>query len=452
MTLRMSGTRVAFVALMTALVVLVGAPAAHAAISCTSLSGILTPGQWNCTVDNRDVNVFVPSSYTGASPAALIVDMHGYTSTNTSQQNVSGWNTFANGRQMIVAYPQGNSNSWNAQGQCCGSSTADDVTFIRNVVAAVRSSSNIDSTRIYATGLSNGGSMTHTLLCEASDLFTGGAAVSFGLSGGNGQAAIVNNCKATYTRGIPEVEFHGTSDSTVDYNNGVLDAIGSPATFEAWRQIVGASTATTTTNPASNTSCQIHTGGINGASVALCTVTGGTHVLYPDTASPGIATMAWNYLESHRTVGGGSPPPPPPPGTCAGSLFSQTFNSGLAPFTSAGNVTVSSNGAVMAGSFGGTDGSIRSGNINTSGCTTVTLAFDRVTVGLDNGEAGIAESSTNGGSSFTQVESTQVTTRGRVTLTLAGAGNITNLQLRFRVNASRSAETYTVDNVTVTGT
>jgi polyhydroxybutyrate depolymerase len=445
MTARRKGIGAVFAGVVAAFVLLVGAESASAAISCTNLSGNLRPGQWNCTVDNRDVNVFVPNSYTGSTAVPLIVDMHGFTSNNDSQQNVSGWDTLASSQNFIVAYPQGVSNSWNAQGQCCGSSTANDVQFIRDVVAAIRSSANIDSSTIYATGLSNGGSMTHTLLCQASDLFTGGAAVSFGLSGGSSFNAVRDNCKATYTRGIPEVEFHGTSDSTVDYNNGVLDALGSPDTLEAWRQIVGASTATITTNPASNTSCQIHTGGINGASVALCTVQGGTHVLYPDTASPGIARIAWDYLQSHRTVGGSPPPPPPPPpGNCAGTLLNQTFDGGLAPFTSAG--------PVMGGTFGGTDGSIRSGNINTTGCNTVTLAFDRVTSGtLDSGENGIAEYSTNGGSSFTQVEATRTSTRARVTFTLAGAGNITNLQLRFRVSSSLSSETYTVDNITVTG-
>jgi ethanolamine ammonia-lyase small subunit len=67
------------------------------------------------------------------------------------------------------------------------------------------------------------------------------------------------------------------------------------------------------------------------------------------------------------------------------------------------------------------------------------------------GENGIAEYSTNGGSSFTQVEATRTSTRARVTFTLAGSGNITNLQLRFRVSSSLSSETYTVDNITVTG-
>jgi polyhydroxybutyrate depolymerase len=257
---------------------------------------VLTSGQRDCTTDGRDVNVFVPASYTGAAPVPLVVDMHGFTSNNTSQQNVSGWDDLATTRGFIVAYPQGISNSWNAQGQCCGSSTANDVQFIRNVVANIRSSANIDANRIYATGLSNGGSMTHTLACQAADLFAAASAVSFGLSGGSGTiSTIVAACNPSVP--IPVVHFHGTADGTVDYNGGVLDSLGGPDSLEAWRQIQSCSTASTTTQVTPETSCRTHAGCDGGVSVSLCSVQGGAHVLYPDVSSPGIPALSWDFFQ-----------------------------------------------------------------------------------------------------------------------------------------------------------
>jgi polyhydroxybutyrate depolymerase len=256
----------------------------------------LTPGQRECTTDGRDVNVFVPASYNGSVPVALVVDMHGFTSNNTSQQNVSGWDDLTSAQNFIVAYPQGVSNSWNAQGQCCGSSTANDVQFIRNAVANIRSSANIDANRIYATGLSNGGSMTHTLACQAADLFAAASAVSFGLSGGSGTIpTIVAACNPSVA--IPVVHFHGTADGTVDYNGGVLDSLGGPDSLEAWRQIQNCSTASTTQQFTSETSCRTHAGCDGGVAVRLCTVNGGTHVLYPNVSGPGIPSLSWDFFQ-----------------------------------------------------------------------------------------------------------------------------------------------------------
>ncbi len=133
------------------------------------------------------------------------------------------------------------------------------------------------------------------------------------------------------------------------------------------------------------------------------------------------------------------------------TVFDETFSAGLGKFTSGGSVSTSSGAARLEGCYGCTDGSITSTAISTSGFTGLKLSFDRVTSGLDSGEAGIAEFSTNG-STYTAVESIR-TASGRVTFNLpASAENQGNLRLRFRINASLSSETYTVDNIRLEGT
>ena len=131
-------------------------------------------------------------------------------------------------------------------------------------------------------------------------------------------------------------------------------------------------------------------------------------------------------------------------------VFQESFTGGLGQFTSSGSVTVGNSGASMAGSFGGTDGSVISIPINTQGFTSLTLSYDRVTSGLDSGEAGIAEYTVNG-STFTAVESIR-TASGRVSFNLAQAAtNQTALRLRFRISASLSSESYAVDNIRLEG-
>ncbi|OGB27210.1 MAG: hypothetical protein A3I66_11710 [Burkholderiales bacterium RIFCSPLOWO2_02_FULL_57_36] len=132
-------------------------------------------------------------------------------------------------------------------------------------------------------------------------------------------------------------------------------------------------------------------------------------------------------------------------------VFEETFSTGLGKFTAAGSVVTSSGAARLDGCYGCTDGSITSTAISTVDFTGLRLSFDRVTSGLDSGEAGIAEFSTNG-STYTAVESIR-TASGRVTFNLpTSAENQSGLRLRFRINASLSSETYTVDNIRLEGT
>jgi len=134
------------------------------------------------------------------------------------------------------------------------------------------------------------------------------------------------------------------------------------------------------------------------------------------------------------------------------TLFQESFASGLGQFTSVGGVSTTGGNALMRGSLI-TDGAITSSPISTIGYTAISLSFDRVTAGLDLGEGGVAAVSINGGA-FSTVESTRATTNARVTFVLgSNAANQNSVVVRFTASASSSiSETYTVDNVVVSGT
>ncbi|HEY0819122.1 MAG TPA: hypothetical protein VGD46_10110, partial [Rhizobacter sp.] len=136
------------------------------------------------------------------------------------------------------------------------------------------------------------------------------------------------------------------------------------------------------------------------------------------------------------------------------TLLQQSFTSGLGSFSSAGSVSTGSTGAVMRGSLFSTDGSVTSASFSTVGYSALTLSFTRVTAGgLTSTEAGIAEVSTNGGASYTALESTRATTASQATIALpTSAAGQANVRLRFRINANGTGDTYTVNNVTLTGT
>ena len=167
---------------------------------------------------NRSYMLHVPSSFNGTKPVPLVIDMHGFTSTANAQSGVSGFLQESDAKGFIVAWPSGLNNSWNAFG-CCGNSlnrNVDDVGFIRAVVADIIAKGVIDESRVFATGLSNGGSMSHRLACQAADLFASTSPVSFTLN------HAVNQC--TPARPITVGHFHGINDTTVNFNGGQFES------------------------------------------------------------------------------------------------------------------------------------------------------------------------------------------------------------------------------------
>lgn len=268
-----------------------------AAGSCDNL----TAGSYSCALNGRSYEVYVPNM----AAHNAIIDLHDYQQTATTQKNSSGWRQLADTQGLIVAWPQGISNSWNAQGTCCGTSTADDVTFLKNLSNKIRASNPSSAlTNVYMTGLGNGGSMAHTMACKAADpaggSLVGVVTVGYGLSGGSGYNAIVQNCNPATD--ISVISFHGTGDTFASYTSGVYDSLGAQDTFNAWADISvcshGISSSIKTVS--SSTSCQVNlcsSGFDSYTNQALCTVTNGDHNLYNgDVGGAGLAAEAWKLL------------------------------------------------------------------------------------------------------------------------------------------------------------
>jgi len=176
----------------------------------------------NLTHDGRERSylLYVPTSVDWDKPVPLILVFHGGTGNGKSARVMSGFNEVADRHGFIVAYPDGTGHlsddiilTWNG-GECCGyaqKNNVDDVGFARAVVAHVQSQVNIDSKRIYATGMSNGGILSQRLACEASDLFAAIAPVAGTLN--------FPNCDPSEPLSV--IEFHGTADLHLPYAGGV---------------------------------------------------------------------------------------------------------------------------------------------------------------------------------------------------------------------------------------
>lgn len=259
----------------------------------------LQPGSYNCTLSGRNYEVYVPT-LANSNARPIMIDLHDYQQTATTQKNSSGWKQLADTKGLIVAWPQGVNNSWNAQGTCCGTSTADDVAFLKALATKLRTSAPQVWQPVYATGLGNGGSMAHTLACQASDTFFSVIPVGYSLAGGSDYNAVVQTC-GTPSLMVDVVQFHGTNDAFSGYYDGAYDSLSAQDSKSAWNQInqCGLEYAASIS---ATTSCQTSLCGrtIDSVNNTLCTVSDGDHNLYNgDVGGEGLAAEAWKLVRKY---------------------------------------------------------------------------------------------------------------------------------------------------------
>jgi polyhydroxybutyrate depolymerase len=166
----------------------------------------------------RVVIVHVPSRYTSTKALALVLNMHGSGSTALAQETFSGMDATSDEHTFIVAYPQGliasgSGFDWNVPnvplfgGTFAPSDSANDVTFLVDLVRVLESTYCINRDEVYATGMSGGGRMASQLACDASGVFAAVAPV----------AGLRFPAPCPTTRPVPVVAFHGTADPIDPY-------------------------------------------------------------------------------------------------------------------------------------------------------------------------------------------------------------------------------------------
>lgn len=219
----------------------------------------------------RNYNMFVPSSYDGSEATPLVFNFHGFGSNAAQQIFFSDFNVDAEERGVIAVYPNGVSNSWNG-GACCGVATGrdiDDVGFVRALLDEVATTLCIDRDRVYATGMSNGGFMSHRLACEAADIITavGPVAGPLGLEPEDCQPA----------RPIPVIHFHGTADLVVPYPGNLTGFPPVEESMQGWADRNGCDPDSTVTLEMDDATCQTWEGCDADATVTLCALDGAGH-------------------------------------------------------------------------------------------------------------------------------------------------------------------------------
>lgn len=216
-----------------------------------------TPG-WT----DRGFDLFVPKTWDGYSPLPLIIDLHGGGGNRGAARRGAcpGADTASPGcldavagaRGVAVVYPDGTSTpvvkgtrTWNAGGGTgdfhCVSGVAcaghvDDLDYVDDLVREIGLVIPVDPRRIYATGLSNGGAMSHRLACERSERFAAIAALGGANQHGQSGGACVG--------GTAILQIHGTADPCWRYEQSAQKCgplpdegvhVGVAESMEGWR-------------------------------------------------------------------------------------------------------------------------------------------------------------------------------------------------------------------------
>ncbi len=263
----------------------------------------LTPGSHDMTLEYngelRSFTVEVPSGYLPGTPAPLMLNLHGFGSNAWQQALFSQMNYDADARDYIVVYPGGLEMSWNG-GACCGDAAdtdRDDVGFLGAIVDALAPQLCYDPARVYSTGMSNGGFMSHRLGCDAAERFAAIAPVAGAIG--------IEDCAPS--RPVPVYIVHGAVDQAVPAELALT-------AFAFWAEHNGCEGEPTRSELGGGTYCDLFEAERceGGAAVQLCMLAqlghcwpGGSAELcellgdtYEDTVDANITMM--DFFDQHR--------------------------------------------------------------------------------------------------------------------------------------------------------
>ncbi len=209
-------------AIVFALVTIVtpaGSPVAAQSTSATS-GDIVNSIQIDGT--ERTYRVHLPGGIAPAAGAPVLIVLHGGGGNGKQVDHAKGISDLADQEGFIAVYPNGSGRTsklltWNAY-NCCAYAHAqdiDDVAFISALIDRVIADYDVDPTRIYITGHSNGAMMTFRLACELSDKIAAAAPY----------AGALNTDSCSPDSPVPMLIMNGADDTSVLVSGGTGSGI-----------------------------------------------------------------------------------------------------------------------------------------------------------------------------------------------------------------------------------
>ncbi|MFC8600093.1 alpha/beta hydrolase family esterase [Isoptericola sp. NPDC057191] len=232
-----------FVALALVLLAACGSPGARPGpdrpVVLAAAAALPAGAAGTVDVGGRPVQVQVPPGYDPASPAPLLVVLHGFGSDPARVDDLLGLREEAAARGALYVLPEGTTGPdgrrfWNASDACCGAERADvdDSAYLALVVRTLATTYAVDPRRVAVVGYSNGGFMAYRTACDHADL------VSTVVSLAGAMPADGRACRPS--RPVRVVQVHGTDDPVIRAAGGRREGHaypGAAASAAAWARL-----------------------------------------------------------------------------------------------------------------------------------------------------------------------------------------------------------------------
>ncbi|MDD5361459.1 MAG: PHB depolymerase family esterase [Ignavibacteria bacterium] len=170
----------------------------------------------NITVDgtNRKYILHIPETNTLIYKLPLLIVLHGHGGNGKQIMKETGFNEISDRERFIAVYPYGINKGWNDGREISTESTKyDDVKFISRIIDTTFAEFEIDTSRIFVTGMSNGGFLSIYLAYKLNSRILAAAPVC---------ANIPERIKDEYTfaKPVSVMLINGTEDPLVKYEGG----------------------------------------------------------------------------------------------------------------------------------------------------------------------------------------------------------------------------------------
>jgi polyhydroxybutyrate depolymerase len=182
----------------------------------------------NLTIDGigRNFIVYLPIGYNNAGKLPMVFALHGGTGNSEGMMKLANFIPVAEKEKIILVYPAGIERNWNDGRPTTPNQLGiNDLSFINQVIDYMISKYPVDGTRVYATGISNGGFMSSRLGCEISNKIAAIAVVAATIEA----TSIAATCNPSNP--VPAMYIHGTNDRLVPITGGEMTAGGTAGGF-----------------------------------------------------------------------------------------------------------------------------------------------------------------------------------------------------------------------------
>ncbi len=245
----------------------------------------------------RTYYVHTPPGYDPEMPVPVVINFH----SEGSFPKEAEWKTemlyVSNEEGFIAVHPEGTSEGlkqWNS-GMHSEGMGVDDIGFVAAMLDEIEEEFAVDTSRIFATGLSSGGFMAYRLACEMSDRIAAIAPV-----------AAVYDVDCEPRSPVPIMHFHGTKDAYVLFKGGIgafagYDFISVGDSMDFWLTFNECTTEPEITYQMDDVTCYRYESEV-GADVVLCIINGGGHLWPGGGGNAGESTYyGWNTDAIHAS-------------------------------------------------------------------------------------------------------------------------------------------------------